>query len=501
MTWKLKESLKSTLSHETGWVQKDWGGKSSIVLVYPNTYTIGMGNLAVHAIYELLNRHEGIVCERAFLPDAKDMQEHIRSRTPIMSIESQRPLADFDVIAFTISFENDYLNILPILRISQIEYVADKRHESAPLIIAGGAAPTLNPLPLSSIADAVVAGEMEAYECDLIRLLESRPTKQQALDALFKIEGAFMQAKDRREAFMQRRHLNFLDEYKTQTVIHSDWAQFGDMHLIEVERGCARKCRFCATPAIYGTPRHRSLHAIVEMVEEGMKHRKRIGLIGADIMSHPEFEDIAETIHARGGTFSLSSVRADAIDESKAKLLFESGHRSIAIGVEAGSQKLRARLAKGLSDEQILRAAAILAEAGLTRFRLYFMIGLPGETDDDIQAIIDFSKLLFEEIKTYAPRKRRTTAVDLTVTPFVPKPHTPFAGERFASQSEHKRKIKELKGCLEKAGGISLRTDSIVDAAVEHFLANSDEHAAAFLEDAQRLGSARKALAALGKLK
>ncbi len=495
MSWKLKQSIKSLLSQETGWVKKDWGGKSSVALVYPNAYEIGMGNLAVHAIYELLNRHERIVCERAFLPNTKDMQEHLRSKTPILSLESQRPLADFDVIAFSISFENDFLGILPILLTSQIDHRAGSRDDSAPLIIAGGATLTLNPRPLMRIADAVVMGEMEAYEDDLIGLIEERLSKVQALDLLSKMDGILTSEKMSRPDDEPRRHAKHLDEYKTQTIIHSKRAHFGNMHLIEVERGCPRSCRFCATPVIYGEPRIRSASSVMEMVDHGLKHRKRMGLIGADIMSHPDFIKIGRAIHSKGASFSLSSVRVDAVDEAKAKLLFDSGHRSIALGVEAGSQNLRRKIGKGISDERVLKSSAILAAAGITKLRLYFMIGLPGETVEDVAAIAELSTKVLNVIRERAPRSQRSVACDLTIAPFIPKPGTPFSCERFASQSELKKKVKAIRRLLSKSKGISMRVDSLVDAALEHFLANAGEDAVEFLEDAYGLGSARKALA------
>lgn len=493
MSWKIKEKLKATLSGESGWIGKDWGGKTSVALVYPNHYGVGMANLAIHSIYDLLNRRGDIVCERAFLPEPADMREHLRSGTPVLSLESQRPLGDFDAIAFTVSFENDYLGIIPILSASKIDHRASGRGGQGPLVIAGGAAPTLNPLPLSRIADAVVLGEMEAYG-DLVEIVAGMQSREETIDALGRLDGVITRHKAAGARDEPRRHAENLDSFKTQTVVHYSKGQFADMHLIEVERGCPHHCRFCATPAIYGRPRRRGADAVMAMVDEGIGARKKMGLVGPDLFSHPEFEGIAEAIHSRGGTFSPSSVRADAVDERKARLLALSGHRSIALGVEAGSQKLRNTLAKGISDERILGAAATLAAAGTTKLRLYFMIGLPGETDEDITAIPEFSMRVYDEIAANAPKKQRTTSVDITVTPFVPKPGTPFAGKPFASEEETKRKLKTLKQFVGKKKGISLRTDSYHDAASEYLLSNGDENAVDFLEKSFELGNPRKAL-------
>ena len=169
----------------------------------------------------------------------------------------------------------------------------------------------------------------------------------------------------------------------------------------------------------------------------------------------------------------------------------ESGHRSIALGVEAGTEGLRNTLAKGTSDVKILNAVATLAKNGITNIRLYFMIGLPGETDDDIAAIPEFAKKVYGEIVSHAPKKRRSTSVDITVTPFVPKPNTPFEGKPFASEEEIKGKLKTLKRLLGKDKGISLKHDAYVDAACEHRLANADEPATDFLEHAVEIGVKR----------
>ncbi len=474
MSWKLKKGLKALLAREHGAVVKDWGGKASVALLYPNTYRIGMGNLAVHSLYRMLNSRPGIVCERAFLPDKRDIAEHARSDTPILSIESQRPLSEFDWIAISVSFENDYLNIPGIFEMCRMPIHAEGRGSEMPIVIAGGAAPTLNPLPLSLIADAVVMGEMEAYVSDLIPLIESQYARQDVFAALDEMNGVLRRSAGFTPlpAALRPRHVADLDPIKTQTSIYARDAEFGDMHLIEVERGCPRRCLFCATPVIYGAHRRRSAAAVIAMVEDGIAQRRRMGLIGADILSHPKFAEIAEAIHSRGATFSPSSVRADAIDEERARLLAASGHKSVALGVEAGSERLRKTLAKGLSDDRLLSSIATLARAGVTRLRLYFMIGLPDETDGDIASIAALASRARDELRAAAPRSNRATSVDLTVTPFVPKPSTPFAGKPFAGEAELKRKVKELRRAIGKSKGISARFDSIKDARIEWRLAN-----------------------------
>ena len=464
MSWKLKQNLRARLEREKGAVPKDWGGKVSVALVYPNVYTIGMGNLAVHAIYKMLNDRRDVVCERVFLPEKAAMREHLRTDTPLMSVESQRPLAEFDIIAFSISFENDYLNIKPMLGLAKIPYKVSDRRKDAPVLIAGGAAPTLNPLPISKIFDAVVSGEIEAYSDDLIPLIASKTSKSEMLEALSKISGGCRFSTD-------------LDSWPVQTVIHSAEAEFGNMHLIEVQRGCSRRCSFCATPIIYGRPRSRSAAAVIEMVKTGIGERKKFGLIGSHILSHPEFVAIANGIHELGAVFSPSSVHVDDIDDEKALLLAKSGHRSVALGIEAGNYQLRKKLGKNIDDARIFEAVKILAQHEITRLKLYFMIGLPFETDDDVADIAKLANMVQDAIFKNAPKLQRTTKLDLTITPFVPKPGTLLGDSNFAGVIRLKQKIKLIKKLLGNKRGIGLNFDNPSDAEIEAILANGGEDA------------------------
>ncbi|MBT3181298.1 MAG: radical SAM protein [Deltaproteobacteria bacterium] len=474
MSWKLKKKLEKRLDAEIGTIHKDWGGKLSICLVYPNTYRVGMGNLAVHTIYDILNAQEDIICERAFLPDDDELEEYERSGANLLSLESQKPLGEFDAVAFTISFENDYLNILPILSLAKIPHRKNERNEHHPVLIAGGAAPTLNSRPLSKIFDRIIPGEFEACNDDLTELFARR----EAHNAQF-----------------TKGHLKDLNDSDTQTTIYSEDVEFGNMHLIEVQRGCPRGCKYCATPSLYRPFRFRNAESVLRMVDHGLKRRKRFGLIGADLLSHPEFVEIATGIHSREAIFSASSVRIDAIDEIRARLLATSKHRSIALGVEAGSQRLRGLLGKRTTDDQALDAAALLAKHGMTKIRLYFMIGLPGETEEDLDSIISLSRKFLISIRDNAPKGKGLHGVDITISPFIPKPNTPFANEDFAGEKYIKEAIKGLKRQLKNERGINLTHDSVLHAASEALLAKGNEDIIDFLEDFHNTGNLKRSLA------
>ena len=496
MSWKLKKILEERLAGEEGAVIKDPGGKTQVALLYPNTYAVGMGNLAIHSLYRMMNSRDGMLCERFFLPDKADMYEHRRTDTPSMSLERRRPLSEFAAAAFSISFENDLLNILPMLELSRMPHLADRRGPDTPLMIAGGPVPTLNPRPLSAIFDAIAIGEAECFAEELFTAIEADASKEEKLVLLSKIPGIWVPSTGVSPEKVERRWLEDLNAWPTETTIYGPEAEFGAMHLVELQRGCPFGCRFCATPKIYSPPRRRSFDSVIAMVERGLAFRKKFGLIGAHILSHPQFVEIAKAIHASGGTFSPSSIRACDIDEEKAALLADSGHRSISLGVEAGSEKLRDAIGKGLSDDAIFRSVEILAKANITNLRLYFMIGLPGETEGDVEAISSLSLRIGEALRLHAPKAARQTSLSLTLSPFVPKPGTPFANELFAGEAAIKEKTAFLKGRLGKQKAVSLKGDSPLAAAVEAFLSGAGAaEATAFLERVAQDGNPRRALA------
>jgi radical SAM superfamily enzyme YgiQ (UPF0313 family) len=484
MSWNYIKENRRLLADEAGAIVKDPGGKTTVALVYPNSYRVGMSNLAVHTVYKLLNDHPGMACERAFLPIGDG---------PVLTIETQRSIAEFDIVAFTISFENDLLNVIPILERSKIPHRKANRTGDHPIVIAGGAAVTLNPHPLEHIVDTCVRGEFEAYGDDLSSQLAACHSEGGTTEESL----AFLSQKARDPSpAAQDDKINLvadLDRFPTQTVIHTPNTTFGDMHLIEVMRGCPRNCTFCATPGLYSPFRMRSFDAVMAMVDEGSRYRRKFGLIGSDIASHPRFKDIARAILDRGYTFSLSSVRVDRIDAEVAALLKQSGMRSISLGIEGATERLRKTLEKGFTDERCMRSVALLAAEGITNVRLYYMIGLPDETEADIDAIPVFAETVLQTIRDNAPKTRRTSSVECTIAPFVPKPLSPFKDKAFAGIKRINEIQKRLKKLAGKRKGIKLSFDSAQHAAIEAYLAKAGPEAIEFLEEVMRT-SPRKAL-------
>lgn len=431
MSWQLENKLKILASEEIGAIAKDFGGKRTFVLIYPNTYHIGMSNLGVHNVYKLLNDRDDTVCERAFLPD--DISEHKRTNTPVLSVESQRPITDFDTIAFSVAFENDIPNIKKILELSKGKF---------PKLIVGGAVATLNPKLFGEFFDEVITGNFECHSEGALATEESRRSRKSnaSLDP-----SAASRPQD--------------DTSLARSVIWTPNTEFGSMHLVEMQRGCPHHCKFCAAPVIYHPFRQFSKENIIKGINVGLPHRKKIGLIGGDVLAHPNFIEIAEYIHSCGAQFSPSSVRADRITDKIAELLAKSGHRTVTLAPETGSEGLRRKIGKNIPDEKFFQAAKILAEHGISQLKLYFMIGLPGETDADIEEIKNF-------VATF--QRSNVSRVTVAINPFVPKRRTLFEAEPFAGTKTLKNKIAMLKNRLGKIGGIKLKFESPLSALKEY---------------------------------
>jgi radical SAM superfamily enzyme YgiQ (UPF0313 family) len=471
-------AIRKRLAGEEGTIVKDWGGRLAVALVYPNTYHVGMSSLGLHALYRLFNQHDDVVCERAFL-DGSD--------TPL-ALESQRPLTDFAVLAFTVSYELDYLNLVTMLRAASIPTLAGERDERHPIVVAGGVAPTANPVPLSLVCDAVAVGDGEVLVPPLLDALWAASREQQ-LSALAAVPGIYTQqpCKTRNT---RRQWTPDLDAFPISTVIWTDDTEFGDMTLVEVTRGCGRGCRFCLTGYCLRPPRERSLDMLLQRAEEGLRHRARIGLVGAAISDYGHIDELVTGIRALGGRIAVSSLRADSLAEPLLAALAESGVQTLTLAPEAGSQRLRDAIRKGLTEDAILRAAERAQAHRFRRLKLYFMVGLPGETDADIAAIVDLCQ---------AVRDRFRGAVTATVTPFVPKAGTPFQWAAMPPVPILRARQKHLGRVLRRLG-LRVQLENADWATVQGVISRGDEHVGRALASctARTLGAWRKALTAHG---
>lgn len=458
--YKYVDQAKKIIAREEGAVVKDWGGKLPIALVYANTYYLGMSSLALHTIYRLFNDEPDVVCERAFY----GIRETLRPDEPALSLESQRPLIDFPVIAFTISYEMDYFNVIQVLRRAGIPLFSEERDERWPLIIAGGPAVYTNPEPLADIIDAFAIGEGEAIVPPLIDALWEAVDlpRHEAFERLAAVEGIYVPAVSRDP--VARVWLRDVDNFPTVTQIYADDTEFGDRTLIEIARGCGRGCRFCLAGYVYRPMREMHLETVLAAARHGLKHRDRVGLVSAAVSDHSWIDHIAVELRRLGARLSASSMRVDPISEPLIKALAESGNRTLTIAPEAGSVRMRKVINKPQADSQILHAVELAAKYDFPQLKMYFMVGQPTETEEDVEAIAEM---------TLAARQLFPRFLIINATPYVPKAHTAFQWAAMAPVETIEARVKYLERRLQPHG-IAVRSDSPAWAAVEAVLARGD---------------------------
>jgi len=496
--------LKSTaerLSRERGHTVSDPGGRLRVCLVYPNTYSVGMSNLGFQSLYGLLNAGKDRLAERVFLPDKADMAELRAKAKYIESFETSTPLKDFDVIAFSVSFEDDYINIPRILSLASIPVFSKDREGRGPLIMAGGCAVTLNPEPIADFMDFFFIGEAEGVMDSLVgklsEVIYGGATKKDALKALSKTEGIYVpslynvtydgvrvksiEPADGAPLPVRRvRASGDSLDIVPSTIVFTPDTEFSDTALIEVERGCQRGCRFCAAGFVYLPPRERSLEAVIKAIDEASKTTTKIGLVGAAVSEYTGIKEVLRHGASKGLTMTLSSLRADMLDDEFLELLGKSGYRTLTIAPEAASDRLRRVINKCITDKQLLTAASMAASRGFSKLKLYFMVGLPTETDEDVSSIVGVTQNLAAAFKG---------SIALSVGAFVPKPFTPFQWHRFESEDVIERRYKIIEdGLAHLRGRVEVKTHPVRAAFTQAYLAMADRRASKAVLEASRSG-------------
>jgi radical SAM superfamily enzyme YgiQ (UPF0313 family) len=425
-------------------------------------------------------------------------------------VESGRPLADFAVLALTLSFELDYFNIGDLLRRAGIPPLAADRNERYPLVVAGGPAVSGNPEPVAPFLDAVVIGEAEPVIDPLLEVVSAHDDRAATLRNLAKLEGVYVpslyhvahhdgggisdiEPMDGAPMPVTRLWARNVNEFDTTSVVLSPDIELGDMYLVEMTRGCARGCRFCLAGYTSLPVRHRTVARVVQAAEKGLSHRKRIGLISAATTDHPSLDQLLVELIERGAQVSLSSLRIDRLTEATVAALVRSDTRNITLAPEAGSQRMRDIINKRTSHEQILRAGRLAGEGGIPKVKLYFMLGLPGETEQDVDELISLCKDLLSE----AQRGNRGARLALSLSPHVPKAQTAFQWEAQESASVVMGRIQRIQHALQPLG-VAVRHESPMLSRVQAVLARGDRRVAMALLQTRKLKDWEAALGRCG---
>ena len=491
MKWNQISDARRILSRETGTVVKDWGGKLAVALIYPNTYHVGMSSLGMQTLYRLFNERSDVVCERAFY-SGLSLSQH---PPPPVSIETQRPLTDFSLIAFTLSYEMDYFNVVQMLVSAGIPVLSQERDDRWPLIVSGGPAVSSNPEPLALFFDAICIGEGEEIIGQLAdACIGDHVTRDSTLAAWSKIPGMYVPGVSTNESTsripVQRQWVRDLALHPTHSVVLTPDTEFGNLYLIEIARGCGRGCRFCLAGYLYRPPRERPVEMLLEQALVGMGYRDRIGLVSAATSDYGRIEDLVDGLRRLGARFSVSSLRADSLSETLVKALSESGAQTLTIAPEAGDECLREVINKTQSETELLQAVTWADTYHLPQLKLYFMVGHPSETDQDMDSLVN----LVLEARARFPRN---LAVNLT--PFVPKPHTPFQWAEMAAAGTVRARQAYVKREL-RGRRVDVKSDSAAWAEVQGVLARGDRRLANVLLSMDRvsLPAWRRAMAENG---
>jgi len=485
------------MKSEIGTIRKQWKGRIKVALVYPNTYHVGMSNLGFQTVYDLLNKIDHVVCERSFLPENSGP-----AAGRIVAIESGSPISDFDIIAFSVSFENDYPNLLTILERAGIPLRSDDRGTPHPLVIAGGIAFFSNPEPVSPFIDCFLIGEAEAilprfFDTALPDLLSQN--RRSCLKTLARnIPGAYVPAFYSTTynpdgtvcaiepvcdvpVKIERMYMKDLSSVPTCSAIITTDTTFDRTFLIEVGRGCTHGCRFCSTGFVYRPPRFRPFSLLDKCLQQGASMTDKIGLVGAAVSDLPDINKLCGQALEKDTRISFSSLRADALSPELLSILRQNKVKTATIAPDAGSERMRKVINKGITEEDVLNAAENLVASGIPNLKLYFMIGLPTETMDDVEAIVLLCKQIKHRFLKSSRIKKRIGEITVSLNSFIPKPFTPFQWIAMDEVRSLKKKIKKIKDGLKRVANVRVHSDIPRWAYIQALLSCGDRKVAQIL--------------------
>ncbi|MBA3639689.1 MAG: radical SAM protein [Acidobacteria bacterium] len=514
-----RERARDILSREVGYVRKPHGARLRVALVFPNTYFVGMSSLGFQTVYRLFNDLDDVVCERAFLPPKQELQDQLASGTPLLTLESQTPVNDFDVIAFSIAFEWDYTNLVTMLRLAKVPPRAEARNRRHPLVVVGGAVTFVNPEPLALFADVIAAGEGEMLIPALVKNIREADDRPELLRRLAQERGFYIPSFyevhyaengsiDRFEVkpgtnappTVKKAAVKSTDKLDPPaTSIFTPDTEFGSRFLIEVVRGCANLCRFCWAGYNYLPVRSFSADRILELAREAKRYSSKAGLVSIALCDHPEIERILTSLLDMGYSISPASLRLDDLTPTIIDLLRRSGEKSITIAPEAGSDRLRRVINKTVTNQEILDAAELIFGGGMDNLKLYYMIGLPTEEDADLEGIRDLTVQMREIMVKHGRPRGRLGRIVGSVNPLIPKPGTAYQWLPMEDPAVTERKAKRLRQMLSGIDNVYFNIKSERHSYYQALLSLGDRRVASTIEAAERNGGNwRAAVAEMG---
>ncbi|MBI4265510.1 MAG: radical SAM protein [Acidobacteria bacterium] len=506
--WPQRERARELLSKEVGYVRKPHGGRLRVALAFPNTYFVGMSNLGFQTIYKLFNAEDAIVCERVFLPPKSELAAQLASGAPLMTLESQTPVSEFDVLAFSVSFEWDYTNVVTLLRLAGLPPRAAARTARHPLVVIGGAVTFVNPEPLAPFADVIAAGEGEALVPSLLRAFQGAADRDGLLRALAWERGFYIPSfydvthghdgtiaafvpKPGTDAppSVRKAALTTTDAVDPPaTTIFTPETEFGSRFLVEVVRGCANLCRFCWAGYNYLPVRPFPKERILQLAREARPHANRAGLVSIALCDHPEIEEILSQLAGMGYSISPASLRLDDLTPTIVRLLRESGERTLTIAPETGSDRLRRVINKTITNDEILSSAELIFSSGIENLKLYFMIGLPTETDEDLVAIRDLTLQLRAIMLAHGRGRGQLGRIVGSVNPLVPKPGTAYQWLPMEDDASIERKIRRMRSLMAGIDNVYFTIKSERHSFYQALLSLGDRRVAPAIEAAERNG-------------
>jgi radical SAM superfamily enzyme YgiQ (UPF0313 family) len=506
--WSQRERARDLLAKEVGYVRKPHGGRLRVALAFPNTYFVGMSNLGFQTVYSLFNAEEGIVCERTFLPPKSELEALRASNTGLVTLESQTLVREFDIFALSVSFEWDYTNVLTMLRLAGIPVRAADRTAHDPIVMIGGAVTFVNPEPLAPFADIIAAGEGEALIPPLMDAFHDAADREDLLRRLVAERGFYVPSfydvnygddgtitgfavKEGTAAppVVRKAALRTTEAAEPPaTKIFTPETEFGSRFLIEVVRGCANLCRFCWAGYNYLPVRAFPKDRILDLARRAKAHSNRAGLVSIALCDHPDIEEILTSLVEMGYSISPASLRLDDLTPTILRLLRESGERTITIAPETGSDRLRRVINKTITNDEILSAADMIFSAGFDNLKLYFMLGIPTETDEDLVAIRDLTLQLRDVMLTHARPRGQVGRIVGSVNPLVPKPGTAYQWLPMEDDATVERKIRRMHSLMADIDNVYFNIKSERHSFYQALLSLGDRRVAPAIEAAERNG-------------